>query len=142
MCNVYYHKAMHLPEYVDTENGYDPKTYLLMQCRKGFRKRYPDYRNWEPSKAKMYGDRVNYELGIIHNMGFDSYIAIVEDFIRYGRDTYGQLQVGPGRGSGAGSLVCYLLGITDIDPMKYGLVFERFLNPERVSMPKLIGHSK
>lgn len=136
-CNVFYIKEMHLPVYSDDVNGYDPEKYLREKCKAGFRKRYPNAKKlWPADVFKAYGERINYELGIIHKMGFDSYIAIVEDFIAYGRDTYGQLLVGPGRGSGAGSLVCYLLGITDIDPMRYGLIFERFLNPERVSMPK------
>ena len=78
-------------------------------------------------------DRVEYELGIIGKTGFNDYFLIVADFMRWARDE--GIPVGPGRGSGAGCLVAYLLGITDIDPLRFGLLFERFLNPERVSPP-------
>ncbi len=80
-----------------------------------------------------YGKRLDYELGIINRMGFDSYFLIVQDFINWAKDN--GVPVGPGRGSGAGSLVAYCLRITDLDPVKYNLLFERFLNPERISMP-------
>ena len=78
-------------------------------------------------------DRLDYEMNIIHQMNFDGYFIIVWDFINYAK-THG-VKIGSGRGSGAGSLVCYTIGITDLNPIKYGLIFERFLNPERVSMP-------
>ena len=79
--------------------------------------------------------RLAYELDIIHRMGFDSYFLVVWDFIHYARTQ--EIAVGPGRGSAAGSLVAYVLGITDIDPLKYALLFERFLNPERITMPDI-----
>ena len=84
---------------------------------------------------KDYRDRLQYELGIIHKMGFSGYFLIVADFIEYARRT--DIPVGPGRGSAAGSLVAYCQGITNIDPIKYGLIFERFLNPQRISMPDI-----
>ena len=80
-------------------------------------------------------ERLDYELGVIKDMGYVDYFLIVWDFIRYARD-HG-IMVGPGRGSAAGSVVAYTLGITSIDPMRYNLLFERFLNPERVSMPDI-----
>lgn len=82
---------------------------------------------------KKYRERLEYELEIIHQMGFDGYFLIVWDFINYAKSN--DVMVGPGRGSAAGSLVCYLLHISELDPIKYGLIFERFLNPERISMP-------
>lgn len=84
-------------------------------------------------KKQQYKERLEYELGIIHQMGFDGYFLIVADFIKWCKENNNK--VGVGRGSCAGSLTCYTIEITDIDPMKYGLIFERFLNPERVSMP-------
>lgn len=84
-------------------------------------------------QQNKYRERLDYELSVIHQMGFDGYFLIVWDFIKYARDN--DVMVAPGRGSCAGSLVCYLLSITDLDPIKYGLIFERFLNPERISMP-------
>ena len=90
--------------------------------------RYP-----EPTQQVL--DRLEYELGIINKMGYDCYFLIVWDFISYSRRN--DIPVGPGRGSAAGSIVAYLLGITNIDPLKYDLLFERFLNPERVSMPDI-----
>ncbi len=85
------------------------------------------------AEVKEYEDRLDFELGIIEGMGFPGYFLIVADFIKYAKDN--NIPVGPGRGSGAGSLVAYSLLITDLDPLRYGLLFERFLNPERVSMP-------
>jgi DNA polymerase-3 subunit alpha len=82
---------------------------------------------------KAYWDRLEIELKIINQMGFCGYFLIVMEFIQWAKDN--GIPVGPGRGSGAGSIVAYALGITDIDPLKYDLLFERFLNPERVSMP-------
>src|SRR6201999_3477721 len=83
--------------------------------------------------AEDYRDRLTYEIGIIQGMKFPGYFLIVSDFIKWAKDH--NIPVGPGRGSGAGSLVAYALTITDLDPLRYGLLFERFLNPERVSMP-------
>ena len=113
-----------LPHY--TVEG-DHFEYLKSICRKGVKERYGPH----PSKEVL--DRVVYELDVIHRMGYVDYFLIVWDFIAYAKSV--GIPVGPGRGSGAGSLVAYLMGITGIDPMEYNLLFERFLNPERVSMP-------
>lgn len=136
MCNVVYHKAMHLPEFKD-EGGLAPDVYLRKMAIGNISRRYPDYDSWEDSRKKSFMDRIEYELGIIDKMGYSSYIDIVEDFINYSKRNFGDESIGPGRGSGAGSLVCYLVGITNIDPLRYDLIFERFLNPERVSMPDI-----
>ena len=96
-------------------------------CYKGMVKRYGE------NYPQEYMDRLNYELGVIHQMGFIDYFLIVWDYINYAKSV--GIPVGPGRGSGAGSIAAYTCGITDIDPMRYSLLFERFLNPERVSMP-------
>ena len=116
-----------LPKF-DVPNGYTAWEYLNKLCFEGFDKRYTD--NKEELKK-----RLNYELGVIKDMGYVDYFLIVWDFIRYARE-HG-IMVGPGRGSAAGSLVSYTLGITKLDPIKYDLLFERFLNPERVSMPDI-----
>ena len=136
-CNVYYKKEMHLPRFVDTANGLSPAQYLRKMATKNVIAKYPDCKQWTPERQKAFKERLFYELGVIEKMGYSSYISIVEDFIRYTREHFGPESVGPGRGSGAGSLVCYLIGITNIDPLRYGLIFERFLNPERVSMPDI-----
>jgi len=117
----------HLPIF-DVPNGGDPYDYLLEQCELGLLARYPDVTDLEP-----YRERLHFELDVIRGMGFVAYFLIVWDFIRYAREN--SIMVGPGRGSGAGSIVAYTLRITDIDPIPYNLLFERFLNPERVSMP-------
>ncbi len=101
--------------------------YFKNMCYEGMVKRYGE--NYPPE----YMDRLNYELGVIHQMGFIDYFLIVWDYINYAKSV--GIPVGPGRGSGAGSIAAYTCGITDIDPMRYSLLFERFLNPERVSMP-------
>lgn len=134
-CNVYYHKEMHLPQFV-AGDGITPAQYLRKMAVRNIVNRYPDCKSWDKGRQQAFKERLEYELGVIENMGFSSYISIVEDFIRFAKENFGSGAVGPGRGSGAGSLVCYLVGITNIDPLKYGLIFERFLNPERVSMPK------
>src|SRR6185437_2560980 len=87
----------------------------------------------QPGRAERYRARLDSELAVISTMGFSSYFLIVADFVRWARGN--GVPVGPGRGSGAGSLVAYSIAITDIDPLAYDLLFERFLNPERVSMP-------
>ncbi len=117
----------HLPSY-DVKDGTDGFTYLTNLCMDGVKKRYA-----HPTK-EIY-DRLNYELEVINNMGFTDYFLIVWDFIHYAK-TNG-ISVGPGRGSAAGSIVSYVLEITDVEPTKYNLIFERFLNPERVSMPDI-----
>ncbi len=116
-----------LPKF-DVPEGYTSWEYLNKLCREGFEKRYPD-------AGEDLKERLEYELSTIHTMGYVDYFLIVWDFIRYARD-HG-IMVGPGRGSAAGSIVSYCLGITSIDPIKYQLLFERFLNPERVSMPDI-----
>ena len=116
--------------------------YLRGLCLAGFNGHYdldyldPDERpstEAEPSKAMELSERLDYELGVIDKTGFNDYFLIVADFIRWAREN--GIPVGPGRGSGAGCLVAYLLGVTDVDPLRFGLLFERFLNPERVSPP-------
>ncbi len=117
----------HLPEFQLPE-GYDSLTYLKELCDQGFEARYggrhPEYRR-----------QLEYEIAMIEKMGFTDYFLIVSDFVRYARSV--GIPVGPGRGSAAGSMVSYTLHITDLDPMQYSLYFERFLNPERISMPDI-----
>lgn len=108
--------------------GETPASYLLILCEEGMKKRYGEQDN----EARK---RLNYELQVIGQMGYESYFLIVWDFVHYAKKQ--GIPVGPGRGSAAGSIVAYLMGITDIDPLQYGLLFERFLNPERVSMPDI-----
>ena len=116
-----------LPNY-DVPEGYATHYDFLKElCDNGLKKRYGDV------LSKEIQDRADYELGIIKKMGYVDYYLIVWDFIHYAK-THG-IPVGPGRGSGAGSILAYAIEITDIDPIKYGLLFERFLNPERISMP-------
>ncbi len=116
-----------LPHY-EVPEGYDSWSYLNYLCSEGLKKRYPD----ADDEIKS---RMDYELSVIHSMGYVDYFLIVWDYINFAK-THG-IAVGPGRGSAAGSIVSYCLGITDIDPIKYSLIFERFLNPERVSMPDI-----
>lgn len=114
-----------LPKY-DVPEGYTAKEYLHQLCEEGFAVRYPE-------ADDSLRERLSYELKIIEDMGFVDYFLIVWDFIKYSRD-HG-IAVGPGRGSGPGSMAAYCLRITDIDPIHYNLLFERFLNPERLTMP-------
>ena len=115
----------HLPAFPVPE-GYTNEGYFRELCYEGFRERYPE-------QPKEYADRLEYEIGVISSMGYVNYYLIVWDFIRYAKEQ--GIPVGPGRGSGAGSIAAYCMHITEVDPMKYALIFERFLNPERVSMP-------
>lgn len=127
-CNVEFDfDSRHLPRYPLPE-GVDPYQYLRSLCEEGFSKRY----SADDSVAR---ERLEYELGVISSMGFVDYFLIVWDFIKYAKE-HG-IPVGPGRGSGAGSIVAYTLNITMLDPLKYDLLFERFLNPERVTMPDI-----
>ena len=127
-CNVEFDfKTRHLPAYPLPENITAPQL-LHRECQRGLAVLYPD----DDGTAQK---RLDYELSTIETMGFVDYFLIVWDFIKYAKDN--GIMVGPGRGSGAGSIVAYTLGITAIDPLKYNLIFERFLNPERVSMPDL-----
>ena len=115
-----------LPHF-EVPDGRDHFEWFREQCYAGM------YRNYGDNPPKEYFDRLNYELDVINKMGYVDYFLIVHDFIRYAKSK--GIPVGPGRGSGAGSIAAYCIGITGIDPMKYNLLFERFLNPERVSMP-------
>lgn len=151
MCNFDYefHKSK-LPRF-PLDEGIDPYEYLKNLCYKGLAERYDcikpimkdeeiNYKEVERIKneddeAANLIERLEYELGVINQMGYVDYFLIVWDFIKFSYDN--GIPTGPGRGSGAGSIVAYTLGITKIDPIKYGLIFERFLNPERVSMPDI-----
>ena len=127
-CNVEFKfHELKLPRF-DVPDGKTAEAYLKEKCYEGLEKRYSTI----TSELK---ERLEYEIGIIVQMGFVDYFLIVGDFIRYAKDQ--GIPVGPGRGSAAGSIVAYTLEITDIDPIKYQLLFERFLNPERVSMPDI-----
>ena len=127
-CNVDFDfGTRHLPSY-DVPDGKDAFGYLKELCEDGLSKRY------NPVTDELKS-RLDYELGVIKNMGFVDYFLIVWDFIHFAKNN--GVMVGPGRGSAAGSLVSYTLGITNIDPIRYTLIFERFLNPERVSMPDI-----
>ena len=125
-CNLdFVFNQYHLPSF-PVPDGYTNEEYFRKLCMDGFRERYP-----QPPEA--YRERLEYEIGVISRMGYVNYYLIVWDFIRYAKES--GIPVGPGRGSGAASIVAYCLHITEVDPMKYSLIFERFLNPERVSMP-------
>lgn len=122
-----------LPTYPLPKEFKNNNEYLLHLIEEGWKSRQFDKMSEE--KQKIYRERIDYEMNIIHQMGFDGYFIIVWDFINYAK-SHG-VKVGEGRGSGAGSLVCFTIRITNLDPIKYGLIFERFLNPERISMPDL-----
>ena len=127
-CNVEFEFGhLHLPEFVPPA-GLDNRSYLRQLCGEGLKERYEKI-------TPQLRERLEYEIGTIENMGYVEYFLIVWDFINYARRR--GIVVGPGRGSAAGSIVAYCLHITDIDPIRYGLIFERFLNPERVSMPDI-----
>ena len=118
----------HLPEFQLPEGETSAKDYLRRLCEKGLAERYG-------GGAAALGDKLDYELKTIDDMGFNEYFLIVQDFVHFAKSS--GIPVGPGRGSAAGSVVSYSLGITDVDPVKYNLYFERFLNPDRVSMPDI-----
>lgn len=126
-CNVEFEFGKTKLPHFDVPEGYDHFEWFSLLCRKGLVKRYGE------NPPKEYVDRLNYELDVINRMGYVDYYLIVHDFIKHAKDM--GIPVGPGRGSGAASICAYCIGITGIDPMKYNLLFERFLNPERVSMP-------
>jgi DNA polymerase-3 subunit alpha len=129
MCNMdFTFGVYHLPEFKLPEGVTNAQAYLRSLCDAGLKHRYDD--KWED-----YVPRLEYELNVINSMGFTDYFLIVSDFINYAKNK--GIPVGPGRGSSAGSIVSYSLNITDVDPIKYDLMFERFLNPERVSMPDI-----
>jgi len=121
-------EGMLLPEF-PVPNGYTESSYLREQCELGLKRRYGEH------ISKEARERLEAELAVVERMGFCSYFLIVGDFVTYAKRS--GIPVGPGRGSAAGSLISYLLGITDLDPLAYDLLFERFLNPDRVSMPDI-----
>jgi DNA polymerase-3 subunit alpha len=129
-CNVKIDFGKNLIPSFKTPQNESPATYLKVLCEDGLKNRFggkkipADYKN-----------RLKYELTTVHNMGFDTYFLIVHDFVKYAKEK--NITVGPGRGSAAGSILAWSLNITDLDPIEYGLLFERFLNPERVSMPDI-----
>ncbi len=125
----------HLPPYPLPAGQKDEASYLRQLCEKGLEERYPGSVDKVRDKEMSPRQRLDYELSVIENMGFPGYFLIVWDFIRFARER--GIYVGPGRGSAAGSIVSYSLGITNIDPLAYDLLFERFLNPERISMPDI-----
>ena len=128
MCNVELDfDTLHLPNY-QAPQGYSNEDYLKELCMEGLRNRYP-------SLTDEILQRYEYEMDVIVQMGYTDYFLIVWDFIKFARDN--NIMVGPGRGSAAGSIVSYALNIIDIDPLEYGLLFERFLNPERITMPDI-----
>ncbi len=125
-CNLEFEfNQYHLPSFPVPE-GFTNEEYFRHLCMNGFRERYQN-------PPESYLERLEYEIGVISRMGYINYYLIVWDFIRYAKEN--GIPVGPGRGSGAASIVAYCMHITEVDPMKYALIFERFLNPERVSMP-------
>ncbi|TCL55839.1 DNA polymerase III catalytic subunit DnaE type [Hydrogenispora ethanolica] len=127
-CNVQLDLGkLHMPQYQIPDQS-DPADYLERLCREGITTRGIA---WDALRE----ERLAYELGVINQMGFPGYFLIVRDFVQFAKKN--GIMVGPGRGSAAGSLVAYLLGITNLDPMEYNLLFERFLNPERISMPDI-----
>lgn len=129
LCNISFAPNHHLlPKYSDDET-FNSKLYLNSLCKVGLERRLD---NRVPDS---YVERLKYELSVIDKMGFNNYFLVVFDFVKYAKSC--NISIGPGRGSAAGSLVAYCLGITDIDPLQYNLLFERFLNPERVSMPDI-----
>ena len=126
-CNVEFEFGNTKLPHFDVPDGRDHFDWFREQCYNGLHARYGD------TPPQSYIDRLDYELDVINRMGYVDYYLIVHDFIRFAREK--GIPVGPGRGSGAGSIAAYCIGITGIDPMRYNLLFERFLNPERVSMP-------
>ncbi len=126
-CNVVFEFGKTKLPHFDVPEGYGHFEWFSYLCNKGLKERYGE------NPPKEYIERLNYELDVINRMGYVDYYLIVHDFIKHAKDV--GIPVGPGRGSGAASICAYCIGITGIDPMKYSLLFERFLNPERVSMP-------
>ena len=124
---------LHLPSFTP-EDGKSHKDKLREDAMRGFERKVQENRlNFEKHSREEYIERIEYELSVIDKMGFNAYYLIVADFVSFAK--HSDIPVGPGRGSGAGSLIAYLVGITDVDPLAFDLLFERFLNPERVSMP-------
>jgi DNA polymerase III subunit alpha len=124
-------RIYHLPSF--TAKGMTEAELFSKECFEGLEVRLKEVEGLTSELRKTYEERLDYEIGVIQNMGFAGYYLIVSDFIRWAKRN--DIPVGPGRGSGAGSLAAWVLDIIDLDPIKYGLLFERFLNPERVSLP-------
>ncbi|MFH5185659.1 DNA polymerase III subunit alpha [Paenibacillus sp. TAB 01] len=125
-----------LPQFEPIPQGMTAGQYLAELCRNGLEARYGESPEWlDPDRRRSMEERLNYELSVIERMGFSDYFLIVWDFIRFAHEK--GIVTGPGRGSSAGSLVAYVLRITNVDPIRYHLLFERFLNPERISMPDI-----
>lgn len=129
LCNLTIHKKDDLLPIYECPNGLDSYDYLKQLCMEGMRKRFGN------TVSRIYIERLKYELDVIQKMGFCNYFLVVWDYVKYAKEH--NILVGPGRGSAAGSLVSYVLEITDVDPIQYHLLFERFLNPERVTMPDI-----
>lgn len=127
-CNVELRFGEYLLPNYEIPKGYTLDSYFEKLCREGFENRYPN-------PTQQHIDRLEYEIEMIKQMGFPGYFLVVHDFVKYAKSK--EIKVGPGRGSAAGSIVAYCLGITNIDPITYDLLFERFLNPERISMPDI-----
>ncbi|MBI4234722.1 DNA polymerase III subunit alpha [Candidatus Peregrinibacteria bacterium] len=130
LCNVELKFGKNLIPSFETPDGQNSEEYLKDLCLKGLKQRFG-----HEEIPQDYSERLLYELSTVHDMGFDTYFLIVADFVNYARER--GIVVGPGRGSAAGSIIAWSLKITDVDPIKYGLFFERFLNPARVSMPDI-----
>ncbi len=129
LCNFEFELGkLKLPKF-ETPNGKSPTDYLRELCLEGLKKKFGE------NPPKEVKERMEYELEVIEKTGFSSYFLIVQDFVNWAKNN--KIVVGPGRGSVGGSLVAFLLGITEVDPLKYGLLFERFLNPERISPPDI-----
>ncbi|WP_375761320.1 DNA polymerase III subunit alpha [Corallococcus exercitus] len=133
MCNVELKLGKPMLPTFKVPDGHTPDTFMSELAYEGLRQRFKELEGQYPIDREQYQARLTLELGVIQRMGFSGYFLIVQDFINWAKDH--NIPVGPGRGSGAGSLVAYALRITDLDPIPYNLLFERFLNPERVSMP-------
>lgn len=127
--NIEFPFGENLIPHFKTPNDISAEQYLRELCEDGLNKKYDD------SMKEKAQNQLNYELGIVGKMGFNDYFLIVWDFVKFAKDA--GITVGPGRGSAAGSIITYCLDITELDPLKYGLIFERFLNPERISMPDI-----
>ena len=127
MCDFHFEYGQTKLPYFKAPDGMENQEYFEKLCREGLERRYPG------KVTDELRERLEYEINVIKTMGYTNYYLIVYDFINYAKSK--GIPVGPGRGSGAGSLAAYSVGITDIDPIRYNLIFERFLNPERVSMP-------
>ncbi len=132
MCEVEIELGQYQLPFFDVPEGFDEDSYLRHLCLEGIKKRYD--KPYDEVDASIR-ERMDYELSVIAKMGWPSYFLIVADFVNWAKNQ--GIVVGPGRGSAAGSLVCYLMGITNLDPLQYDLLFERFLNPDRISMPDI-----